>query len=213
MDNDLTPDDKKTLNQLYDDFNKSFPLKTRFKWWFNEVVIYRLPTPIKHAYWDASRWFDTNIRYRLFPRNQWARKAIPREYCDLVEMLPIFLYASIISFVEGEKCFETIDWDATPDQAEFAKKLKECYVWAKQGRKDYQEAILKEYPPNNSVSNSMGLHEDGKPYEVESDGSPLWSGEQIGVAYIKVNSLEERFEKIDTQWLNWIIMNRGYLWT
>jgi len=126
--------------------------------------------------------------YWLKPRNRWATRVIPNHWSDKTYLIPEFLFASIIHFIEGEKALQNNVW-----QKKKEKELLEVYAWAKNGRKEFQEKIDKAYPEFN-----------GKfPYYKETY-------EQV---YGEVNRLEAEIEKIDTKHLTWIVKNRQILWS
>ena len=131
--------------------------------------------------------------YWLKPRNRWATKVIPNHWSDKTYLIPEFLFASIIHFIEGEKALQNNVW-----QKKKEKELLEVYAWAKNGRKEFQEKIDKAYPEFN-----------GKfPWDNENMNKETY--EQV---YGEVNRLEAEIEKIDTKHLTWIVKNRQILWS
>jgi len=131
--------------------------------------------------------------YWLKPRNRWATEVIPNHWSDKTYLIPEFLFASIIHFIEGEKALQNNVW-----QKKKEKELLEVYAWAKNGRKEFQEKIDKAYPEFNSKF----------PWDNENMNKEIY--EQV---YGEVNQLEAEIEKIDTKHLTWIVKNRQILWS
>jgi len=180
--------------------------------WFKENVFYNMPRWFRITCYRIGEWWHRNVTCRINPRNKWVTQAVGREWMDKTHAIPEFLFAAIIHFVEGEKCFEHINYDSDAGHAEFSKNLKECYIWAKTGRHEYQEIIHKSFPPNESAIAYLGLTFGDEPFPAHNkDGSPIWSEEQVSAAYDRVYELEEKYEAIETRWLVWIITSRGYL--
>ena len=161
-------------------------------------------TGIRATYYDVKYRLRSMIPYKIRfkwndlccyinPRNRWATDVIPNHWSDKTYLIPEFLFASIIHFIEGEKAREMTVW-----QKKKEKELLEVYAWAKNGRKEFQEKIDKAYPEFN-----------GKfPWDNENMNKETY--EQV---YGEVNRLEAEIEKIDTKHLTWIVKNRQILWS
>jgi len=156
--------------------------RRRLWYWYNFEMRFEMrrifPRWMRESY-DWTRDF-------FFPQNRWATKCIPRSWSDKVELIPEFLYAAIINFVEGEKALETIVWSESGET-----KIKEIYHWAKYIRHEMREQISKAYPELNP-------HDIFKSYEE---------------LYGEVNRLESEYDRIETEHLTWMIQNRAKLWT
>ena len=48
----------------------------------------------------------SQIRDFIFPRNRWATKVIPNHWSDKTYLIPTFLFAAIVHFIEDEKGIE-----------------------------------------------------------------------------------------------------------
>ena len=132
--------------------------------------------------------------YWLKPRNRWATKVIPNHWSDKTYLIPEFLFASIIHFIEGEKALQNTVW-----QKKKEKELLEVYAWAKNGRKEFQEKIDKAYPEIPKYADTLDWINNCK--------------ESYEELYGEVNRLEAEIEKIDTKHLTWIVKNRQILWS
>ena len=128
----------------------------------------------------------------LMPRNEWATKIIPNHWSDKTALIPEFLYAAIIDFVEGEDALNTIVWDEKEQN-----EILECYNWAKYRRFNFKTWIDISYPKLESEF-PWNCVETGKTYEE---------------LYGEVNRLEKIYEETETKYLTWMIVNRGILWT
>lgn len=176
-----------------------------FKYWFFETLYdewvrekCRLQGILPSSFLVKDWWYR-NVSAQLFPRNKWATRIIPKTYSDPSYLISEFLFASVIQMVEGEKCFESIDYsNGTDSHINFAKGLKECYIWAKYGRKDYDKLIDKAYPPIctdfNNLNEYFNLDSTQKGYDL-------------------VNHLESKKQNIDSKWLRWVVDNREHFWT
>ena len=141
----------------------------------------------------VSRFYWNHIRCIFAPQNRWAVKLVKRTWQDKTSLIPDFLYAAIIDFVEEEKCFEEVDWENDGETARrLAAELREVYHWAKTGRAEFDQriqSVISIVPP--SPTDPFGLEGDWDEY----------------------NRLTAEFEQWDDRCLEWIVKNRGILWT
>lgn len=157
----------------------------------------------KYSIFCPYYWRD--LRYQVscffFHRNKWVIKSIPRSWVDLDTVYENVLFAGLVNYVEGEKCFDRIMWTSTEELAMKAK-IEEIYTWIKTGRSAAQKEIEAAYP------------EIVKPlvfpisYKTPGINNPTY--EQL---YGEVNRLEKLFFEKDTEYLTWLVVNRQYLWT
>ena len=150
-------------------------------------------------WWREKKWYSIKCWFK--PKNKWATKAISNQWQDLDTVYVNVLFAGIINYVEGEKCFETIMW-VTPQEKRYKKKIEEIYKWAKTGRKELQDKIENAYPPFEvgwmTKLNTKSQQECKEDYEK---------------LYGEVNRLEKLLYDTDTQYLTWLVTNRNVLWT
>jgi hypothetical protein len=122
--------------------------------------------------------------------NKWAHEAVDYiEYHDKTEMIPNFLFAAIVDFIEGEEAFERILWEEG-DFPKVKKQLEEIYNYIKKVRPYLEKREL-------------------KGYDFASANRTLPFKQQ----YRYVHFYEQLKEKSDTKYMNKIIELRGYLWT
>jgi hypothetical protein len=162
-------------------------------------------TGLRATYYDVKYRLRSMIPYKIRfkwnelccwinPRNQWATDVIPNHWSDKTYLIPEFMFAAIIHFVDGEKALETTVW-----QKKKEKELLEVYAWAKTGRKEFQDKIDKAYPEIPKNTDSLDWMNSRK--------------ETFEELYGEVNRLEAELEKIDTKHLTWIVKNRQILWS
>lgn len=149
-------------------------------------------------------WKDlyyNQISTRIWPRNKWIYKVIPRQWNDKCNLIPNILFECIIHFVEenGEDCFNTIDWDTHEDNKKRAKMIKKIYDWIKFERPAKQKELDAAYPSIDldELYKGLGIH-PGKNYDE---------------LYKDVNRIEKEIDDKDTECLTWIVTNRQILWT
>lgn len=158
----------------------------------------KIPNFFFHWFWKDL--YYSQISTRIWPRNKWAIKVIPRQWNDLDTIFVNVLYAGIINYVDGEKCFEVIDWSDTKDRKD-AKQIKEIYQWAKIGRNKKLEELENAYP---EISKNLDLLQDW----INSDKCGTYKQK-----YGKVIKIEKFIKDRDDKYLSWIILNREILWT
>jgi len=116
-------------------------------------------------------------------------KVIPKKWADKPELIVMVLYPFIIDFVEGEACFEVLNWDCTDGHILAAAFYKECYAWAKVGRGQIIKKIDSEL---DRAHDAMGAFEE---------------------KYREHSRLERLLEDTDSKMLGGLIEYRQYMWT
>lgn len=129
------------------------------------------------------------VRHTLNPRQKWLTKQIPKHWSDKTSLIPEVLFAMVVHFIDGEKCFEHTDWTDTEKSKKFAEELRDCYDYIKVRRPELQKRYENSYPDEDTVT-----------------------GDFL-VDYKDNLELEALIEKTDTKYLVWIVTNRGYFWT
>lgn len=180
---------------------------TRFCLWLSDDVFYALPASVRHSWYTLSRHWHDQITCRLFPRQRWLTKQIPRTWCDKTGLIPLVLYSAVIHLVEaeGEDCFTVTDWPGS-GLAEQEKQLREVYAWAKVGRAAFQARIEAAHPPLSSLGDDSTSLADWLANINREDPAR-------DAAYKEVWRLEAEMEAIDTKHLTTIISLRQCLWT
>ena len=170
---------------------------------WNEVAEFWHSLQDKHTYLCKWYWKDYwyEVRCFFFPKTKWIRKAVDNRWHDLDYCFEKLLYAGIVNYVEGERCFETVMW-TSPNERKHKKKIEEIYKWAKTGRNELQLKIDAAYPP----------HEDNWMANLNKRTQPECKADYERI-YGEVNRLEKLLYDTDTKHLTWLISNRNVLWT
>lgn len=143
-----------------------------------------------------------HIRTIYAPQHSELRKVVPKTWCDLTHVIPTFLYACIISYVEKEKGLEM--WEAQDPEHPAkmgAPMLKEVYEWAKTGRAAEIARIDSLHPPFAPGTDLIEWLNEDNP---ERDA-----------AYKRVQEAEDAFDEKDSRYLQWIVSRNTLhsLWT
>jgi hypothetical protein len=134
------------------------------------------------------------VSFFFKPRQRWIKKHIEyNRWCDKVELIPKFLFGCVIHYVDEEKCFERIDFDATPEHKKFAKELKKCYEYAKNGRDELEKQLDEAYPKFSNLEEEPDL----RSYKEK---------------YAEVHRLEAKISKLDKRYMTWIVANKDFMW-
>jgi hypothetical protein len=192
---------------------KDFPIKD--KTLFGKLRSYIFE---KYGIWDALDLFPYSWRMTYYdkikpifkPQNQRIRKAIPRTWVDVTELVVTVNFEFIKAFYEDEFKADIVDWEATEKHSEFAKWLEEAYEYVTKIRPQLEIDLQNAYPPSKPIeemferipqedgTTRIYMKDDGIPYEVK---------------YREVNRIEEEIEKRDTEILTELIKRRYYFWT
>ncbi len=178
---------------------------TRARWWVDETaseVVFHLPRPVRHAIWGVKHWWHAQVTTRLFPRQRWLTKQIPRDWTDKTNLVPDLLFAVVVHFVEEEDCFGVTDWPGSGLAAEEAQ-LKAVYAWAKTGRAAHQARIEAAHPPLPPLDTSLEdwLADFNQPNPERT------------AAYKEVWRLEAEMTELDRQHMTTIVSLVPHLWT
>jgi len=180
-------------------------MKTTIKqiklWGVRDWLRYFAPKPFSYIgdlfAWAFPRYRETfldKVSFFFKPRHRWIKKHIQyNRWCDKVELIPKFLFGCVIHYVDEEKCFERIDWDSDPEHKKFAKELKKCYEYAKNGRDDLEKQIDKAYPKIGNLEEKPDL----RSYKEK---------------YAEVHRLEAEIDKLDKRYMTWIVANKDFMW-
>jgi hypothetical protein len=192
---------------------KDFPKKD--KTLFGKVRSYVFE---KYGIWDAWDLFPYRWRMTYYdkvkpifkPQNQRIRKAIPRTWVDVTELVVSVNFEFIKAFYEDEFKADIVDWEATEKHSEFAKWLEKAYEYVTKIKPQLEIDLQNAYPPSKPIeemferipqedgTTRMYMKDDGVPYEVK---------------YKEVNRIEEEIKNQDTEILTELIKRRDYFWT
>jgi hypothetical protein len=131
------------------------------------------------------------IRFHINPRQKWIKQYVKWNcWCDKTELIPDFLFGCVIDFIEGERALDYIDYSSTEEDRAFENLLKECYEYAKTGRKELEQRLNQAYDDLD-----------------ERDQTLTWDD-----YYKEVNAIETEIGVKNTMYMQWIINNHEKLW-
>lgn len=156
---------------------------------------------IFNSYWWKDIWYK--IDCYVCPRNEWAHKVIGKQYQDKVSLIPYFLFAAIVNFVdkeEGEDCFGRIDWyNSSKEHRKIANQIKQIYKWSKYDRAAALEKLNNSYPEKPEEMDFLEwVNDNSVPYKVK---------------YRDVIKWEKYIKDRDDKYLLMIVSLREHLWT
>jgi hypothetical protein len=192
---------------------KDFPEKN--KTLFEKVRSYIFE---KYGIWDLFDLFPYSWRMTYYdkvrpifnPQNQRIRKAIPRTWVDVTEMVVSVNFEFIKAFYEDEFKADIVDWEATEQHSEFAKWLEGAYQYITNIRPQLEINLQNAYPPHKEFDEMFKpiVEKNGnKKYQLIEDSVPY------EVRYREVNRIEEEIKNRDTEVLTELIKRREYFWT
>lgn len=156
-----------------------------------ESIANRKPSKIKSFFIRAEgnlNEFVWNV-YRYFkPCNNRIRNAIPRQWCDLTELVLLVNFEIIKSYVEEE--MEDIEWEVDEKTKEAGSWLRTAYKYITEDRDRLQEDLQLAY---NSVD-----YTSKEPYNIK---------------YESVIKVEEHIDHRDREVLINLAKYRQYLWS
>lgn len=176
-----------------------YPWALEWDEWEKEDAFMKANYPVQFFFRETVPIFFGRIHYKLKdikydikgkirnPRKEMREKVFPYRWSDLTHSIVVFHMEALIEFVDREKCFESTDYTWSEDHKEFAKGLKECYHYAKSGRKELEDKLDQAYK------------------RVPDDG-------EYNVIYKEVHEIEAQIEEYDTKVCEWVIKNRCHFW-
>ena len=157
--------------------------------------------------WFWKDFYYNQISSRIWPRQWWLIKQIPRDWCDKNTILEIVVFACIRHYIEkdGEDALNVLSNDNPPHQAQFIKELKEMYndicVTIPQLEKELDLEWDKISPTTNFDSLAENINKSTTPKE------------DYQRKYGKIEELEGRIEAVKTKVCLWTINRRAEIWT
>lgn len=165
---------------------------------------------LTHKYFWLELWWG--IRDWFNPRQKWLTKLIPNGWCDKVELIKVINFEMLVHFVDGEKAFETIEWEATPEHKEAWDKIMGCY----KAIKEDLPLLYKEYDDYLDANYSGDLDNMFGDRRVDENGLVFYqyTPEQQETASKRVqigNEIQTRIDELEQKTLHTIIEVRNYL--
>ena len=168
-----------------------------------------------YEFWDffPFRWrlyYYDYIKPIFNPSNKRIRKAIPRQYSDITNLIVMVNFEFIKAFYEDEYKADIIDWEATEAHKNFADWLEKAYNYITVERPNLELQRDNAYPDTGNFLDRFvpTTDDDGKKaYEFKDDGIPY------EVKYKEVNRLEQEIDDNDKRYLIDMILRKDYFWT
>ncbi len=136
----------------------------------------------RDCYWAVYRFFN--------PCHKDIRRAIPRQWSDISELIVDVNAAMIISF-KKEADASCVDWSATEGHQKFKNWLDAAAKWFATDKAITLKQLEAAYPP-------LGSKNSNKTYEE---------------LYGEVNRLEQLIKDTDTEFFKQMLEYRDYMWT
>ena len=168
-----------------------------------------------YEFWDffPYRWrlyYYDYIKPIFNPSNKRIRKAVPRQYTDITELILKVNFEFIKAFYEDEYKRDIVDWSATEHHKNFADWLEKAYNYITVERPNLELQRDNAYPDTGNFMDMFAptTDDDGKKvYEFKDDGIPY------EVKYKEVNRLEQEIDDNDKRYLIDMILRKDYFWT
>ncbi len=155
--------------------------------------------PFSH-YWWRDLWYQ-QISSRLWPRQKWITKKIPRTWVDKDTLLEIVVLESLKHYCaeDGEDCFNVLSCDSPEWQAEFMRQVRHHNELATQKLVALQKELDAEW--------------DSVPHRSLEDIQKGTSKDDYDKMYGKIDRLEKEIYDLQTEIMVWVVKNRNGLWT
>jgi uncharacterized protein YaaN involved in tellurite resistance len=139
------------------------------------------------------------VSSRLWPRNKWLTKKVPRTWVDKDTILEIVVLESLKHYVdpEGEDCMNVINTECE-EQREFYADVKRNY-----------ELITQKLP---ALQKELDAEWDNVPHRTLADLNKSTKDDYERM-YGKINRLEQEIYDLQTEIMVWVVKNRNGLWT
>lgn len=176
--------------KLVDEYNKKHhPIQYFFKetipdFW--TTVVYKV---------KAVKWY---ILHRIHPNHRYhiVKTSLKPGYYDITYLMIYTLFSLLERFVEDERCFEVINWDATTHHYCVAGELKDLYYWWKNVRPEYENEIDNLYEK---------ITVDHLSYKNITD--------EEREIFRHIDILEERNRTTDIYMMKRLVSIKDYMWT
>lgn len=174
-------------NDCYEFLRKDFPVQVYIREDFPKSSFVYF---FKFKWWDLKDFYYRRIKRMFKPFNKELIKVIPRiEWRDKVTIVPDFLFACVIDFVEVEKCFDHTDY-SEGSHKDFADMLRIVYDFSKFGREELKKKV-------NDALNVAHDKTGDLTYEER---------------YGEMNKYEADLAELEKRYMTWIVNNIDYFW-
>jgi hypothetical protein len=162
-----------------------------------------IPYNLRAFYYDK-------VRPIFAPHHSRIRKAIPRHWNDLTEIIVTVNFEIIKSFYEDEMIDGHVDWDASLPHRKFKKWIEKTYNYITVERPQLLIDLNNAYPEFDEIQLVRKINYDDKGQKITSIENPTQSYEKL---YGEVDRIEKLIDKMDIQYITQMIKFKGYFWT
>jgi hypothetical protein len=171
-----------------------------------------LKQSLRYFFMDIKRWYYDHIYPIFCPAHKQIRKAVPRKWIDISQLIVTVNFELIKSFYEKEYSQDIVDWSATDGHQKFADWIEKAYVYITTTRPQLEKDLENAYPPLPPINELFKEEVDAKGQKIFRYISPIKQGTYEEV-YGEVNRLEKLIHEKDTEFLTELIKNRDFFWT
>lgn len=191
-------DNDEGWNGFYSYVKKEYPIQYFFREYLGDIIFYFWNAKIMSKYGET---WHSKIWARLFnDRQKYLRKVIPYTWCDKPELFTEIVFAMLVNYVEGERCFEIIDFDHHESDKEIKKYIIESYDIIK-----IQIPKLKEQ--ESRAYNNIKLR------KVEAKNQDIQGMDLYNFIYKEVHDIENTIQQKEEFVLQGFLKHRQSLWT
>lgn len=187
---------EKGWTTFYEKIKAEYPIQYFFRVWLfsydNPVYSF-----LKHKIICPIDAFKHNTKRCFKPCHPRWRKVLPRhQYSDITELIVSSNFALICDFYHEEVENGWVDWSSDEKHKQFYKELKSYVKWIEEDRTALQDKIDKTL--DKAIKNR----------KYKKDGTLDYNA-----TYLKVEALEQEYERRESEVLTWLITNRKFFWT
>jgi len=142
--------------------------------------------------WMVIKDLKYKIQCFFFPKHQEIRKAIPRTWTDISNLVVDLNFAMILSF-KKEADESWVDWNGTEEHRKFKNWLDAAADWIQKARPELEKQRDNSYPP----------------YPLPAE----LKGKSYDELYGEVNRVEKLINDTDTTIIKQMIDYREFMWT
>lgn len=161
---------------------------------------------------QTQNFYHDQIETRLFPRQKWLYKVVPRHFADIDYLIEEVTFAALINYWENDD-----GESSTRTQYEYLDNPEEYFGSNNFNPEDIkaEQAKNKELYDEMAAAYQWAKTRHGERKRIDELTQSIYQSRQNGEkkSYERVNELEEEFQQLDTLHLTNIIKRRQSLWS
>lgn len=159
------------------------------------------------------RWKEIWRKVESFfnPCHKKVRKAFPKTWTDITELIRLLNFAMLVEFYEEEFLDGWVDWDSDEEHREFKRWLIDSYRYITEERPKLEKAYWDALPPADDFFNQYTQTRDNEGrivWQAKGDAKTCYEAK-----YGKANSVEAEIEMQDSLILVEMMKRRDRFWT